>query len=270
MKLKVLITAALLTTTCWGCSLFYSDYQKDIQATALAQSAVKYAAAGQKEQALSDLDDAFALAKTTIDEGGEGGYEHSNALSKIAINYTKSGFYDQALIVANTISRDNTKKDTLSKITQYHTRVIRYDQAVALANTIEINSVKSGNLLENTPDNDPKILQYEQDLTVANKIKNSQQKAMQLVQIAVHFLNTNQTDEGLQLLDKAFNLTKSTDNRYDEQALDLSEIAVIYAHLGEYDRALTVANSIQRHDAFIKAKTLTYIKNRQNSYPQKG
>ncbi len=265
MKLKVLMTAALLMAICWGCSLFYSDYQKDLDAIDLAKEAVKHAAAGQKKEALFLLNIALNIAKTTRDEGGEGGFEYSNALSKIAIDYIESGFYDKAIVVANTIPDERTKLSTLSKIDLYHNITVRYDQAVALANTIKIDSTKSSFPPKNTPEENNKILQYEQDLAIAEKIEDGEQKVTQMVQIAVHFLNVNRTDKGLQVLEKAYNTTKFISNRDEDRALAVSEIAIIYVRLGEYDRALTVAKSIDNYNAVVKARTLNYIKKKQHS-----
>ena len=64
MKIRILLTVALLTTICSACSsAVNSEYLKQAQADALSRVAVKYAQVGQKDKAEQLLAQSLQSAK---------------------------------------------------------------------------------------------------------------------------------------------------------------------------------------------------------------
>ena len=209
-------------------STIKSDANKPIALIRLAESLTD---ARQLEQLLQ-------MAKTIK----VGSMEQQSMLSKIAISFAKAGELDRALQLASSIKRDEDKAWALRSITDSLAKAGQYDRAKKVASTIKVDTHKSmafvyiaaalaetGKITDavqvvSTIDDRNFIpdrwfsetvmvlteaKQYNPALQMANTIKDENEKAWTLAQLANDLVKAGQTELASQAIAPALEIVKA-------------------------------------------------------------
>ncbi len=188
--------------------------------------------------------------------------EQNLLLKRIAAAYAEAGGYDQAIQIANSLSKDCDRAETLTEIAcccveagEKERASDVLSQALQAANMIQDDIIKSEKL-ERIAIKCAEIGQYDQSLQIANTINRAFNKVNAMAEIASTNSKAGKEDEAFGILIEALEATQQEDNP-DVKNRNMAEIAVKYAEIGEYDQALQMANIIDR--ACYKAKALARI-----------
>jgi tetratricopeptide (TPR) repeat protein len=187
----------------------------------------KAAEAGYYEQALK--------VAQTLQSDSDKTYE----LLRVVREAAEAGHYEQALKVAQTLQSDSDKTYALARIAWHYAATGRYDQALKLAETLQSDTKVE--IVANIADYYAAGGQYEQALKLVQTMDNAH-KANALVSIANYFAVAGQKQRASELLTQAFQIAQSLP--VDNQPR-LTEIAIGFAAVGQYDQALKLASTIE-------------------------
>jgi len=197
----------------------------------------------------SPLACALAITKT-IWPGEEG--KKDSALRNIAVSYAKVGEYDKALEVTTKI------KDVFLNIMALCDIAVSYAEAGQREEASKILS-QTLQLAKKTPfkldafsiiaGSYAKVGQYDKAFEVTTKIKKDRYltaekyKSEALCSIADNYAEAGQKEKASKILSQALQLAKRL-KHYDLPCFVLRDISRVYAKIGQYDKAIEVADTI--------------------------
>ncbi|MCA1990705.1 MAG: type IV pilin-like G/H family protein [Coleofasciculus sp. S288] len=185
--------------------------------------------------------------------------EKDGALAYNSLNYARTGQYDQALLVAETIDNGKLKEKVFKAIANQVTTANRrlqapenLFQAVEVATTIKDAEIKAWVLADIAPklaaanqqSLATRILSQAFDLT--QLIQDSYTKAMVLADIARGLAAVGQPLQAEGIFMQALQKAKSTEV-IDYKVNALTYIAGMYAAAGQYDQGLEVAKTLKSY-----------------------
>jgi tetratricopeptide (TPR) repeat protein len=198
----------------------------DEKALALNSIAKSLAQAGQ-------IDRALQLANTI-----QLGYRKASLLDSIVDTLTEAGNYEQALRIADTIADTDEvkthKQDAFVNIAYKLASSGKIDLALQVANRLDDRS--KARALGAIASSLAKTGQFNQAMQLVETIKNDPLKAVALVRLAENLTEANQLEQVLQ------EVKKIQDGSMEEE-FTISSIAISFAKVGQFDRALQLASS---------------------------
>ena len=211
------------------------ETEKSIQGTefkiqALTTIAQGYIAAGKFEQASGILAQSLQYIKTLENEtpADSSLYPQGELLVKIAATYAKARQYNQALQVAQLITKSpSDKASAISAVALEYAQQTQLEQALATAQSIETR----------------------QDTIEI--------KARVLAEIGSKYVQAGKQDKAAQVFAQAVQTVQMGENT-DYQLWQLSEVIIKYAQTGQPDAALQLVPKITS-DGYAKARALAAI-----------
>jgi tetratricopeptide (TPR) repeat protein len=222
----------------------------------LTDTAIEYAALGQKNKAIATLAEARTAAQASNDD----------ALVRVAQGYAEIGDFEQAQEIARSIKNVNGRESAFSRIAIAYAKAGNSDQAVKLAQSIGNSNGTFIGIVRHYI----KIGQNDQALDIVQKwnVKGI------MSELVLGYLNAGQPDRALEIVQKwnlkdmqsgvvsgyveagqperAMQLAKSQDMEWTSP-----RIARGFAKQGKFEQALQVAQSITNKSS--RAETLTAI-----------
>ena len=222
----------------------------------LTDTAIEYAALGQKNKAISTLAEARTAAQAN----------NGDALARVAVGYAEIGDFEIAQQIARSIQNVNERESAFSGIAIAYAKAGDSDKAVKLAQSIGNQNGTFIGIVRHYI----KIGQNDQALEIVQKwnLKDI------MSELVLGYLQAGQTDRALEIVQKwnlkdmqsgvvsgyveagqperAMQLAKSQDMEWR-----FATIARGFAKQGKFDQALQVAQSITNKTS--KAETLTAI-----------
>jgi tetratricopeptide (TPR) repeat protein len=194
------------------------------QPTAMAEVALRYAQVGQKGKAEQMLAQALQLVKTNNEQG----YEQKNKqMAEVALRYTQIGQKDKAEQILAQALQLAKSDEQMAEVALRYAQIGQKDKAEQILAQVSQNA---------------KDVKELHDLSV-------------IVLVAVKYREMRQQSKAEQLLAQAFQETKKikgsqdyfSNNNYSLTGPDyyLSEIAIGYAKIGQCNRAINIAKSIE-------------------------
>ena len=229
----------------------------------LGAIAVEYAAVNQKPKANLLLQQALSTANKI-----KPGSQRDDLLLTVSNYSAKSGQYDQAIKIANSINNNRQNQAAaLSRIAAEVARQGKFDLALQIAQRqISDAGHKAGALMQiaralvNTK-------QLDRAVTVAQSIKGKYEKVGVLSEIALQYAENGNPDKAMNLVNTINKLSASLSDEGNDIDWMLPVVAQSYAKAGNFDRAIKVAESIKITQHRVQA--LTQIANEYSAKGQK-
>jgi tetratricopeptide (TPR) repeat protein len=241
------------------------DDSAPLKSIVLSKIVLLYSKSGQKKQAIEVLSQALNVAKVIKDTDTK--VQH---LARIALLYAQMGQKAQAAEISSQalqIASQNTdKKATLfTKVAAQYGNAgnkeladLVFPQALAMAQTLKNEDNKAHTLAELAIAS-ANIQPYNQVLQLIQTIKDRHLQAYALTRIAKNFSRSQRQDEAAKILEQAFEIVKPLKNS-DEKAQSLAEIAMQLGRIARFDRAIAVAQTIEATEkGSLKAGVLAKI-----------
>lgn len=230
------------------------------KARVLAQVATALAQAGSYAQAL-------ATAHSISDEDDEEN-DKAKDLVEIAKALAEAGQFDYALVTANSTGDDEDKALALAEIAkalvaagEFSRALALTDEALVLTNQAEL-AWRQSQILQEVALALANAHQFDDALALAEAIPafkaKEEDKAKTLNKIAIKLIQVARLDQARPIWEKALGLTTGipADRRNGKNSL-LQELARALATAGNYEQAITLANSIS--ETRIKTNALVTL-----------
>ncbi len=180
-------------------------------------------------------DQAMQVAQTIKED-----YQRAGILGGIAAEYAKAGQYDQALQVTTTIASDYAKSEALTKIAGAYRESGQVDKALPLLSQA-LKITETGNLpIEDIAAEYARAGQYDKALLMADAMKSAGAKSFVLANIADTYLESGQKDKASQLLSQAVEIGRIN----FAYLCVLKHIAIAYAKMGQYEQGLSLVKTM--------------------------
>ena len=250
MKLKILVTAALLTLILPvnGATAPESDVSK---LGILTRIAGEYAAIGQNDKAEELLAQALPLVQAISND-----CDKSEPIAAIAGQYAKAGqqakakeLLDQAIRVANAAKNCLSHNDVVENLADIQNRYVQegqYDLALqtvrGLNNENEVFKIYGLSLIAHhfadTGQVDKSSALLTEIVKVAQSLKDAHAQAFALARSAVEYAKAGQNAQAIELLNQAMKVAPTINNTNEGKSNVLVGIARGYAQVGQTDQAI--------------------------------
>jgi len=215
---------------------------------------------GQYEQALKVTQTTIKVAQgIDIEQEKAGTIDIDRDYGTIASSYAAAGQYEPALRVAQAIKNAQEKAKTLKEIASSYAAAGQYEPALRVAQAIK-DAQEKAKALKEIASSYAAVGQYEPALRVAQVIEDSWYKAKALVDIASYYTKAGQKEKASELLSQALQVAPASALKDDQGNYLWDYIAIGYAEAGQYDQALSVAQSIEDtpHQAIVLIKIVNF------------
>jgi len=206
---------------------------KTAKAKALSEIALAYEKAGEKEKYQDFISQAIKLAEKIVDEAN---FFKKEALLEISSNCVESEKYEKAYEIIEKMKAELEQEwkqiEILSNIAIGYTKIGEKEKGLEILNKTFIEAEKTSNewLLAKIAGSYAEFGQYEKALEIVGKIDSKFEKVYALSQIAKNYIEIDQNDRALKILDKALEIVEKIDIDY-YKAWVLREIAINYAKI---------------------------------------
>jgi tetratricopeptide (TPR) repeat protein len=206
---------------------------KTAKAKALSEIALAYEKTGEKEKYQDFISQSIKLAEKIVDEAN---FFKKEALLEISSNCLEGGKYEEAYEIIKKMKAELEqgwkKIEILSNIAIGYTKIGEKEKGLEILNKILIEAEKASNewLLAKIASSYAEVGQYEKAFEIVKKIDNKFEKVFALSQIAKNYIEIDQNDKALKILDQAFEIAKKIESEY-YKAWVFREIAINYAKI---------------------------------------
>ncbi len=206
---------------------------KSAKAKALSEIALAYEKTGEKEKYQEFISQAIKLAEKIMDVDN---FFKNEALLEISSNCVEGEKYEEAYEIIKKmkaeLEQEWKKIKILSNIAIGYTKIGEKEKGLEILNKILIEAEKTLNewLLAKIASSYAEIGQYEKAFEIVKKMDNKFEKVFALSQIAKNYIEIDQNDRALKILDQAFEIVEKIESDY-YKAWVLREIAINYAKI---------------------------------------
>lgn len=208
--------------------------------------------------------------------------DRTDTLLWLVRSHAEAGLYQPALRIANTIQNQAEKKYALFIIVNSHLKAGQVEQALKLVESVVEPYLQSAALgtvaakYTQLGKRDRALRLLEQASRIANSIDSITTKSEALIELASHYAKLKDNAQADRLVTQALKLDRLLENSialltiadYQQKIKRLIDVVEVYAEIGQYEKAVQLANTIDSQERKSRASAWqaiasAYVRNGQ-------